>query len=346
MAHKKIETYSAFNVADIKAKSKMDQNEAPFDVDETFKKKILDFVKKQKWNLYPQPKLYYNIKKKFAEQLNIPAENIFLTAGQDQVIYGTFLLSKSLFSKNKTVIFEPTYPMFQHFAKILGIDYDIYNLGADYQILKKYFKTKYSLINIITPNNPTGNLINKDLINWICKNNKNSIIFIDEAYCYFAEQNNSDFFKKYNNVIIGRSLSKIQLAGVRCGYGIGSPGYVKQIENILLVPYNLNYFQFALFNYYGTVKKFINKSVNIVNKEKQKIYSFFQKNNIKYKKSYGNFVMFEVDEPNNIYNNLLKKGIKLRNVSKLPGLKKYLRLTVRSEKENNYFLTELKKILH
>jgi len=337
---------SAFFVSDIKARAKMDQNEAPFDLPASLKDTVLRELKRSKWNHYPQPGEYHQLQKKFAKGMKLDPANIFFAAGADQVIFAYFLLVMQRFGpKAKILIFTPTYPVFRHYAKILQLPYDEINLGPDYQINKRHLRKHYDLIVVVSPNNPTGNLIDEAQLTYICKHYTKSLILIDEAYHHFSGQTYLDWFQKYKNILIARSFSKVQLAGTRVGYGIVPAKMLATIEYLLGIPYNLNQLQLAIIKHYPKLQRDIAKVVSTVEKEKERYYDFFNQHQIAYKVSAANYILFSVSDPDMVYERLLEASVKIRNVSHLPGLTGWLRVTIRSPKENNLFFRALGRFM-
>ena len=140
-------------------------------------------------NRYPDP--YQNeLKHKLAELKGVSTNNIFVGNGSDEVIDLAFRIFCSP-GFDKALTFSPTYGMYDVSAAINNVELLKLPLNKEFQInlekLEPYFNdNSIKLMFICSPNNPTGNLMNKNDIEFIL-NNFNGIVIIDEAYIDFAE---------------------------------------------------------------------------------------------------------------------------------------------------------------
>lgn len=101
---------------------------------------------------------------------------------------------------------------------------------------------------LANPHNPTGSALGSDEIARIvsCAAQNGCVVVLDEAYGEFADPasfgSGLDLLSSFNNVIVVRTFSKAYgLAGLRCGYAIGSPALVDGLAAVRTVlPYNVN----------------------------------------------------------------------------------------------------------
>lgn len=331
-----------FTVSDISARAKMDQNESPWDLPPRLRKLILRRLEKEPWNHYVQPLRYREAKKAFARVLGLPPERIFLTAGADQVIQAVFQLSREIFGeKNRALIFEPTYPMYRHFARVLGIPADVVELGPEFSIRESQIKSRHTLVNIVSPNNPTGGLVPEQVLRHALEQ-RNRIVFIDACYAEFSGRTYRRHAIRHPQIIVCRSFSKVRLAGLRFGYGVASPDFVRRIDDILLAPYNIGYLQILLAEAYGELRKSLAEAADRVRRERSRLYRELARLGTKPYPSQGNFILFHPPDAERLFARLLDAEIKVRNVGALPGLKGFLRVTVRSRAENGIFLNVIR----
>jgi len=163
MLREDIKFKSSFTVSQKPFKAKLDQNESPYDLPEETKAYLLERVKEAAWNRYPQPLTYSRVKERFAAEIGVEPERVALTFGGDQTILSAFLIAGG--PGRKAVVFEPTYPMFRHYAVATGTDADVVVLGEDYRPSPEHFLGKgYNLITFVSPNNPTGNLMDEEVV--------------------------------------------------------------------------------------------------------------------------------------------------------------------------------------
>ena len=174
-----------------------------------------------KLNRYPDPH-QSALKQKLADIKQVPTENIFIGNGSDEVIDLAFRIFCNP-GKDAVLTFTPTYGMYKVSAAVNDVAFKELPLKADFQIdinlLKPYLNnSNLKLIFICSPNNPTGNSLNKNDIEFIL-NQFNGIVIIDEAYIDFSPQESwLTTLKNYPNLIITQTFSKAWgLAAARVG---------------------------------------------------------------------------------------------------------------------------------
>lgn len=179
---------------------------------------------------YPEIKL--DEYKKFLSNREFGIKNILIVPGL------TYFIHKFISSlKNNIIIIYPSFTEYIYskydYNKII-INYDIIVKNPD--IIKNY---DFTAMFLVYPDNPTGNLINKDILFKLIDiaYNKNAYFFIDESFIYFVRNrkiNENEIINNYNNVIIGRSLTKIfSIPGLRLGYIISDENNINSIEKYL-----------------------------------------------------------------------------------------------------------------
>jgi histidinol-phosphate aminotransferase len=330
-----------FTVSELPHKAKLDQNEAPFDLPDDVKTALLERLKEYQWNRYPQPSIYVKAKEAFAETIGFPPENIILTMGGDQLIQGTYLIAGG--HERKALIFEPTYPMFSHAAKFNQTNVTRIQLAADEVVTKDHInKSRHHIIFIVAPNNPTGTFPEEGVIETALS--KNSLVFVDESYVDFSKRTWAHLLKDHPNLFIARSTSKSCMAGIRLGYGIGHPDVINAMETTFTVPYNLSYLQLVIARYFDLVQPHLKNFSDIIISERERIATRFKEMGISFVPSQGNFILFKVNNPPLIFQQLAESGVRIRSLHTIPGLSDYVRVTIGKKEENDLFLEKLKAL--
>jgi len=300
-------------------------------------------------NRYPDPHQKI-LRKLISEYLAVKEENLFFGVGSDEIIdllIRIFCEPK----KDKILIPEPTYGMYKVAADINDVEVISILLNDDFQIdletIHKSFSDGVKIIFLCSPNNPTGNILNKKDILYLCEN-YNAIIIIDEAYIDFTEVLSLiKEVKNHPNLILLRTFSKAWgLAGIRLGYCIAN----EEIINLLFkikAPYNIN----SLTTYALTkavkkkktkenyVKKIIRQRVTM-KKELTKLPGI-----IKVFDSDANFLLIKCVNAKEILKSLADKGIIIRDRSNQPKLEECLRISIGTAEQNKILLKALKEIL-
>ena len=204
-------------------KIRLEKNERVSKFENFFLKKIKTNLKSEHISAYPEVEKLYQ---KIAKKIKVKKEMIIITAGSDLAIKNCFELFVS--PKDQIVTINPTYGMVDVYAKLfrakqIKINYDK-NMKIKADDICKKINKKTKLIIIANPNSPTGTVMDEKDIKKILNRarNNNSYVLIDECYYGYYKKTVIGFLKKYNNLIVSRSFSKIGFAGCRIGYLVAS----------------------------------------------------------------------------------------------------------------------------
>jgi histidinol-phosphate aminotransferase len=296
-------------------------------------------------NRYPDP-FQKTLKEKLSEVKSIPAENIFLGNGSDEIIDLCFRVFCEP-GKDKALTFEPTYGMYEVSAAINNVTLTKVPLDENFQIDTEaanplLVDKNLKLIFICSPNNPTGNSIKA--VEYILQN-FSGIVVVDEAYIDFADSDSiSGKLDMHPNLIVLQTLSKAWgLAAVRLGIAYAGKDIIKYLNKVK-PPYNISTLnQSAALTALQNIQTF-NSRRDIILDEKDKLLTELQKLNfvLKVYPSETNFFLVEVTDADAIYNQLIVGKIIIRNRNKI--VKNCLRITIGSPAENEALLGELKNI--
>ena len=298
-------------------------------------------------NRYPDP-YQKDLKALLSDHKGIEEEHIFVANGSDEAIDLLF----RVFCRpgiDKSISFSPGYSMYEVSAAVQDIQHINLSLNARFQlnrdaILPYLSDTSIKLIFICSPNNPTGNIINRQDILWLLKNFK-GITIIDEAYIDFTKCNSwLSEIKKYERLIILQTMSKaLGLAGARVGMAY-SNAYIISLLNKIKSPYNISALnQKAAIDILNSEKE-NNKRINDIILQRKVLEKELIKIKIieKIYSSETNFILIKVKDANKIYNKLIQNKIIVRNQSN--KIKNCLRITIGTSEENNHLLETLSAI--
>jgi len=296
-------------------------------------------------NRYPDP-YQEELKEAISRLHGVPTERIFLGNGSDEIID----LSFRIFCNPGTDIaltFTPTYGMYQVSAAVNDVEMIKIPLNSNFQIeyeeIMPWFSDKYlKLILICSPNNPTGNCMDKAVLEKIFSQ-FNGIVLLDEAYIDFADiPSFRDATEKYPNLIVMQTFSKaFGMASVRIGMAFTNPEIIKYFNKIK-PPYNI-----STINQETVLQKLLKPSEYI--EEVQKIREGRSMLSEELKKlpliekvfhSDANFILVKVKESGLLYNYLVGKGIIVRDRNSV--ISNCLRITVGTATENKELIKALK----
>ena len=297
------------------------------------------------FNRYPDP-LQWQLKFSIAKIKGVPAENIFIGNGSDEVID----LAYRIFCdpvKDNVIVCPPTYGMYEVSGNINNVGIKKVNLTQDFQLdvqgILDAVDANTKLLFICSPNNPTANNMNRNDVE-ILLNNFPGIVLIDEAYINYSKQKTFiQELTEYPNLIVMQTLSKAWgLAALRLGLCYASMDII-DLFNKVKPPYNINEAsqELALEALQNTdqVNNWIKEVVsqkNYLNKALSK-FSFVEK----IYPSDANFILVKVKDANTLYNYLAAKGIVVRNRSKDALCDNCLRITVGTPDENEILVKSL-----
>ncbi len=299
-------------------------------------------------NRYPDPQ-QRSLKAVLAAQKNVGVHNILLGNGSDEVL--DLLFRAFCEPKVDTIItLPPTYGMYNVLSNINNIEEHEVLLTESFQpdvsAILKAITTNTKLIFLCSPNNPTGNSFSEERVLQIL-DAFSGLVIIDEAYIDFSSKESwIKKIKSYPNLVVTQTLSKAYgLAGIRLGVCYASEEIIA-VLNKIKPPYNVNELTQK-----SALKRVSNQ--NIVQHEVSKIKAerdvlakaLAQLPFVMYiYESDANFILAKVDDANKRYDQLLQKGIVIRNRSTQPLCENTLRFTVGTEIENNKLIKVLKQL--
>jgi histidinol-phosphate/aromatic aminotransferase/cobyric acid decarboxylase-like protein len=172
------------------------------------------------------------------------------------------------------------------------------------------------------------------------------LVVIDEAYHEFAGQSVVPLLAEHENLILLRTFSKaMAFAALRIGYLLGAPELVVEIRKAVL-PYNLNAFsQIAAEVAIEDYSSLLGPTVKAIVSERERLYSELEKiRGLHPLKSHANFMVVRTErDPRQIFEELLKRDILVRDVSGYPMLRQYFRFNVGTPEENDRLLSALRE---
>lgn len=296
-------------------------------------------------NRYPDP-MQKSLKDRLSAIKGVPAGNIFLGNGSDEVIDILFRVFCEP-GRDNVIIVPPTYGMYEVSANINAVEIRKVPLTADFQLnvegISEAVDDNTKLIFICSPNNPTGNSIDREDVEFIL-NNFNGIVAVDEAYINYSRQKSFIAeLTEYPNLVVMQTLSKAWgLAGARIGMLFASDEIIA-VMNKVKPPYNIGTpaqeLALSALNRIEEVNEWIRTTVN----ERDRLTRGLGQNILirKIFPSDANFLLVRVEEPKKVYSYLVNKGIIVRDRSAVTLCEGCLRITVGTPEENDMLLAEL-----
>ena len=299
-------------------------------------------------NRYPDPQ-QMNVKAILAKQKNVKTNQILLGNGSDEVLdllFRAFCEPKI----DNVITLPPTYGMYGVLANINAVDNNEILLSDDFQPqiekIMAAVNDNTKMIFLCSPNNPTGNSFSDESVAYLLQNFK-GLVVIDEAYIDFSKKDSwINELDEYPNLVITQTLSKAYgLAGIRLGICYGSTEVIS-VLNKIKPPYNVNELSQKRALDRLTDSDQIKSEINSITAQRMDLLTVLLEINFveKIYPSEANFILVKVDDANKRYDELIAKGIVIRNRTTQPLCDNCLRLTVGTEQENLKLIVALKEI--
>jgi histidinol-phosphate aminotransferase len=301
----------------------------------------------QPFNRYPDP-LQLELKEVLSKLKRVPAECIFLGNGSDEAIdlpYRCFCEP----GRDNVVAIEPTYGMYKVCADINDIEYRTVLLDECYQTTAEKLLAATDehtkIIWLCTPNNPTGNCLDRDEVVKAIQQFE-GLVIVDEAYSDFSgQQPLRTELGKHPNLIVLNTMSKAWgCAAIRLGMAFASKEIIG-IFNKVKYPYNINLLsqQQALEALKHPID--VEEWVRILLQERGRMMEAFSILPIceKVYPTDANFFLAKMTDATKIYNYLVDRGIIVRNRTRVQLCDNCLRITIGTKSENSELLSALRQ---
>jgi histidinol-phosphate aminotransferase len=343
-----VQALRAYTLSPHRASVRINQNENPWDAPAEIKEEVLRRFAARKWSRYPDF-VPASLHEQLAEFAGWKADGIITGNGSNELIQA--LLMVTVGPGKRVLISEPTFALYKQVATVLGGEVETVSLTPrltyDVTALRKNVAERQPDVTIIcSPNNPTGCVIEAADLRELLRASR-GLVVIDEAYHEFAQQSLVPLLHEHENLVLLRTFSKaMAFAALRVGYLLAAGELVREIRKAVL-PYNLNVFsqiaaEVAIENY----EALLGPTVSAIIAERERLYSELSLiEGLAPVPSKGNFmVVRRGGDLGQIFQELLKRDILIRDVSGYPMLSEYFRVSVGTPEENDRLLSALNEI--
>ena len=294
-------------------------------------------------------------RKVLGKKFRLDSNRIILGSGSDQIFE---LVCKLFLNKgDEVVVTQYSFIIYRIYSRICGATVKFAkeeNFTPSVQSILDCVNRKTKIVFLANPNNPTGTYLDRyEMLKLRKKLRSDILLIVDDAYCEFI--NDPDFssgielFSKSKNVLVTRTFSKIYgLAGLRIGWGYSSKSIIQKLYEIK-PPFNVN--RPALFAATQAVQdtNWLKKAIKHNNFWSEKIFDVIDEIGIATNKTKVNFFLLNFDfvdkSSSQVFNKLANSGILLRKMDDY-GIKNFLRVTIGNKKENEKFISKLRKIFN
>jgi len=324
---------------------KMSSNENPFELSQLLKQKIMDAISRVPFGRYPDP-TSTRLKNIIARRFDIQPDQIVLGNGSDELIQ---LMTIIVADPHSSVMYPtPTFPMYQVASDVVGrkrLEIPLNNsFDLDLSMVSQEEINNVGIAFFARPNNPTGNSFSLDVIQHVA--DQGIFTVIDEAYIDFSDRGDCLSMALHSDhIVILRTLSKIGLAGIRLGILIARSDIAQKIDAARM-PFNITYpSQIIAETVLTEGVQEIETQISTIKCERQRLFDALKKYpNVSVIASDANFLFMKIDNGNQVHQQLIERGILVRNMSKYASLNNYLRVSIGTPQENALFLEKFNEI--
>ncbi len=322
---------------------KLASNENPYGCSLHVQEAISTIVSKMA--RYPDDSMY-RLKAALAEHYGVQSENVIIGSGSDQVI--EFAVHAKANASRPVLMNNITFAMYEIYARHVGapiIKTDSLSHDLD-QFLSLYKAHNPSIIFICTPNNPTGDALERDaLYAFLDQIDSDTMVIVDGAYMEYTRYKAPSkgiepqaLLERYDNVLYLGTFSKAYgLGGMRVGYGIGTKTMIEAFYK-LRPPFNITTLSLEAATVALADQEFVNQSVQSNFEQMKRFEAFADVHGIEYIESYTNFITLCFDDTRksaDVALALLKQGMIVRDLSGYAL--NAIRVTIGTPHENDIF---------
>jgi histidinol-phosphate aminotransferase len=292
--------------------------------------------------IYPPPEAS-QLRTTIAEYHKVKQSQVFVGNGSDEVLAFAF---RALFNSDIPInIPKISYSFYPIWCRFFGIPTNEIPLDEDFRIPAYKFVGPSGGSVIANPNAPTGIGEGPEFIEFILKNNPDSILLVDEAYVDFGGFSSIPLLKEYDNLLITRTMSKSRaLAGLRVGYCLGSPEIIKAIDT---VKNSFNSYTMSSLTVAAAIasigdEEYFRKQLEQIMRLRYKYMNILRNMGFEVLESVTNFIFARNENINakDLYEYLKSKKILVRHFEQ-KDIDDFLRITIGTEEEMDILIEEI-----
>lgn len=332
----------------------LDANEAAPFLSKEARARLAQVTAEIPWERYPDAGAT-ELRAALAERSGVTPGEIIVGVGSDEIIALLLtVLSRERGRGPATVVTTtPSFVMYRISARVRGMQVLEVPLDQDWDLpvpalIRAIEMSGPNLVFLASPNNPSGNLMNRERLEQVIVAAQGALVVVDEAYIDYSSRQQLDLFSKYPNVAVLRTLSKVGFAALRLGWVVARAEVVNELNKARL-PYNISMVTQRL----GTVvlREFageIAQGIRQVQEERGRLTAALRAlPGVRVTPSDANFLWTHLDQPaGEAFEALIARGVRVRSFHPRGGrLSRSLRITVGTPEENSRLLQALGEVV-
>ncbi|MGQ0679778.1 MAG: histidinol-phosphate transaminase [Actinomycetota bacterium] len=331
-----------YRAPQLDAPVKLNTNESPFPPPESFTRQLQELVARLALNRYPL-RDFLEVREALSSQLGTLTDRVWLANGSNEIILQLLLAYGG--SERKIMTFEPTYEMHGHITRVSGTRHLRARRNPNYTMhpeasLEAIQVHRPDIVFLCSPNNPTGNSNTAEEVAAICEVTP-ALVILDEAYVEFSGRSHLRMIEEFDNLVVVRTFSKAwRMAGARIGYLVAQPQIIEEIQKVRL-PYHLSSLtQAAALAGLANAAEMKGAVQTMVHERDRIFRELSTMRGLLAFPSDANFVLFRCESrvASELWQDLLDRGVLIRDFSATPGCEGCLRVSVGTREQNEKFL--------
>jgi histidinol-phosphate aminotransferase len=330
---------------------RLNTNESPLAPPEEWRRELQDEIGRIAFHRYPDREARA-LRAAIAESHDVGPAEVFCANGSNEVLQSLLL---AYTGPGRTVaLFEPTYALHSHIARLVGAEvvsaWRAEDFTLDLDVVARVLRESAPVVTFLcSPNNPTGRVEPMETVRRVL-DLAPGLVVVDEAYGQFASWSALDLRRQgvpgADRLVVVRTFSKTwSMAACRLGYLVADPAVVEACAMVAL-PYHLDAMTQAAgrlaLRHEGAMKA----RVALLTEERGRMAAAMAELALETWPSEANFILFRPERPaDEVWQALLAQSVLVRDCSTWPGLTGCLRVTVGTPEENDAFLNALRAIL-
>ncbi|HVX21196.1 MAG TPA: histidinol-phosphate transaminase [Acidimicrobiales bacterium] len=343
---------AGYHSPQVDAAVRLNTNESPFPPPETWRQDLENGLEHVEFNRYPDRRATA-LREALARSYGVGADEVFCANGSDEVLQCLLLAFGG--PGRRALVFEPTYKLHSHIARVTGTEVVVAERGPDFTIdpdaaVAALDAVQPAVVFLCSPNNPTGRSEPAALVRRVVEAAP-GLVVLDEAYGQFAPRSalglREDPALDTSGLVVVRTFSKTwAMAASRLGYLLADPGVVAGCE-VVALPYHLSaptqLAGLTALRYQAEMES----RVAVVAEERGRLAAALAALPVETWPSDANFILFRPQrrEAKEVWQALLDRGVLIRDCSGWDRLEGCLRVTVGTPRENDLFLGALEESL-
>jgi histidinol-phosphate aminotransferase len=328
---------------------RLNTNESPFTPPPEFVERWVGELRDAPLNRYPD-RAARDLRDALGKHLGQPTERLFCANGSNEVLQ-TLLLTYGGPGR-RAAMFEPTYALHSHIARITGTEVVVGERRADFSVdpdvaralIEEHAPT---IVFVCSPNNPTGTVEPSATIEALLAVEGEHLVVVDEAYGEFAPWSALELVHDDLPLVVVRTYSKVwSMAALRLGFAVAPGWVVDELEKVVL-PYHLA----AATQIAGRLaldlgEEMDDRVARLVRERERMAGELAATDGVTVYPSGANFLLFRpAGDGHECWQRMVDRGVLVRDFSRWPRLEGCLRVTVGTPDENDVFLDALRASL-